>query len=157
MVCTTCLVCRVSSVSGCCNNDLGRPSASSGHMAKLEHSTFLRYLWARQHLVFMQMPWVLWLVGSIVVVMPNFWGFEDCPNAGEVSRTPQCWGYGVVVGKLWDRVRITIMVHGDVPQKAAVALSTCGTRVGEVCLVPVPIGVVLVFTGSNLTICFSSK
>jgi hypothetical protein len=44
------------------------------------------------------------------------------------------------------------MVHRDVPQNGAVALSTCGKEVSKVCLVPVPILVILIFTGSNLTI-----
>jgi hypothetical protein len=42
---TTCIVCLVSTVSGCSKNTLGRASASSGHITKLEQSTFLRYLW----------------------------------------------------------------------------------------------------------------
>ncbi len=42
---TTCLVCLVSSVSGCLKNALRRGSASNGHITKLEQSTFLRYLW----------------------------------------------------------------------------------------------------------------
>ncbi len=46
MICTACLVCLVSTVSGCCENTLGRGSTSSGHITKLEQSTFLRYLWS---------------------------------------------------------------------------------------------------------------
>ncbi len=45
MACTACLVCLVSTVSGHCKNTLGRASTSSGHITKLEQSTFLRYLW----------------------------------------------------------------------------------------------------------------
>ncbi len=44
---TACLVCLVSTVSGGCKNSLGRTSASSRHITKLEQSTFLRYLWVR--------------------------------------------------------------------------------------------------------------
>jgi hypothetical protein len=42
-----CLVCLVSTVSSCHKNTLGRVSASSGHITKLEQSTFLGYLWLR--------------------------------------------------------------------------------------------------------------
>ncbi len=42
---TACLVCLVSTVSGCPKNTLRRASASSGLITKLEQSTFLRYLW----------------------------------------------------------------------------------------------------------------
>ncbi len=42
---TACLVCLVCTVSGRCKNLLGRASISCGHKAKLEQSTFLRYLW----------------------------------------------------------------------------------------------------------------
>jgi hypothetical protein len=42
---TPCFACWVSSVSGHNKNTLGRASASSRHIAKLEQSTFLRYLW----------------------------------------------------------------------------------------------------------------
>jgi hypothetical protein len=45
MACPACLVCLVSTVSGCCKNVLGRGSSSSGHITKLDPSTFLRYLW----------------------------------------------------------------------------------------------------------------
>ncbi len=38
---TTCLVCLLSTVSGCCKITIGRDSASSGYIAKLEQSTFL--------------------------------------------------------------------------------------------------------------------
>jgi len=48
MLYTTCLVCLDSTVSGCCKNALVRVSASSGHITKLEQSTFLRYLWLQQ-------------------------------------------------------------------------------------------------------------
>jgi len=41
MAFTTCLVCLVCTVSGCCKNGLGRTSASSGYITKLEQSTFL--------------------------------------------------------------------------------------------------------------------
>ncbi len=43
MACTACLVCLVSTVSGCHKNILGRASASSRHITKLEQSTFLSY------------------------------------------------------------------------------------------------------------------
>jgi hypothetical protein len=39
---TACLVCLVCTVSGCCKNPLGRGSASSRQITKLEQSTFLR-------------------------------------------------------------------------------------------------------------------
>ncbi len=42
---TACLVCLASTTSGCHKNTFGSASASSGHIAKLEQSTFLRYLW----------------------------------------------------------------------------------------------------------------
>ncbi len=42
---TACLVCLVCAVSGCCENTLVRAIASSGHITKLEQSTFLGYLW----------------------------------------------------------------------------------------------------------------
>ncbi len=42
MVCTAILFCLVNTVSGNCKNTLGRPSASSGHITKLEQSTFLQ-------------------------------------------------------------------------------------------------------------------
>jgi hypothetical protein len=42
---TACPVYLVSTVSGHCKNILGRPSTSTGHIKKLEQSTFLRYLW----------------------------------------------------------------------------------------------------------------
>ncbi len=38
---SACLVCLVSTVSGCCKNTLGRASASSRHITKREQSTFL--------------------------------------------------------------------------------------------------------------------
>jgi hypothetical protein len=38
---TNCLVCLVSTVSGCRKDALGKGSASSGHITKLEQSTFL--------------------------------------------------------------------------------------------------------------------
>ncbi len=41
---STSLVCLVSSVSGRYKNSLGKASASSGHITKLEQSTVLRYL-----------------------------------------------------------------------------------------------------------------
>jgi hypothetical protein len=41
MMHTACLVCMVSTVSGCRKNALGRPSAKSRHITKLEQSTFL--------------------------------------------------------------------------------------------------------------------
>jgi len=41
MVCTACLVCLVSTVSGCHKNAIGRGSATSQHITKLEQSTFL--------------------------------------------------------------------------------------------------------------------
>jgi hypothetical protein len=41
---TACLVCLVSTFSGCYRNVLGGASDSSGHITKLEQSTFLRYL-----------------------------------------------------------------------------------------------------------------
>jgi hypothetical protein len=41
-----CLVCLVSTVSGRCKNTLGRASASSRRITKLEQFTFLRYLWS---------------------------------------------------------------------------------------------------------------
>ncbi len=44
---TACLVCLVSTVSGRCKNALGKRSASSGHITKLEQSPFLRYLWIK--------------------------------------------------------------------------------------------------------------
>ncbi len=56
MACTACLVCLVSSVSGCCNNVLGRGSACSGHITNLEQSAFLRYLWSR--LISDQVAWI---------------------------------------------------------------------------------------------------
>jgi hypothetical protein len=37
----TCLVCLAITVSCCPKNALGRPSASSGHITKLEQSTFV--------------------------------------------------------------------------------------------------------------------
>ncbi len=40
-----CLVCLVSTVSGHFKKALGRGSVSSGHITKLEQSTFLRYQW----------------------------------------------------------------------------------------------------------------
>jgi hypothetical protein len=33
----------------------------------------------------------------------------------------------LVIGLVWDRARITIMVHRYVPQKGAMAISMCGT------------------------------
>jgi hypothetical protein len=42
---TACLVCLVSSVSGCRKNALVRGSACSRCITKLEQSTFLRYPW----------------------------------------------------------------------------------------------------------------
>ncbi len=42
---TACLVSLVSSVSGRSKNALGRGSASSVDITKLEQSIFLRYLW----------------------------------------------------------------------------------------------------------------
>ena len=45
MLHTACLVCLISTVSGCRKNAIGRGSSSSGHIKKLEQSTFLRYLW----------------------------------------------------------------------------------------------------------------
>ncbi len=42
---TACLDCLVSTVSGHSKNTLRRATASSGHISKLEQSTFLRYLW----------------------------------------------------------------------------------------------------------------
>ncbi len=39
------MFCLVSTVSGCCENTLVRAIASSGHITKLEQSTFLGYLW----------------------------------------------------------------------------------------------------------------
>ncbi len=39
------LVCLIRALSGHRKNALGRGSASSRHIAKLEQSTFLRYLW----------------------------------------------------------------------------------------------------------------
>jgi hypothetical protein len=41
MACTACLVCMVTTVCECHKNAVGRGSASSGHIAKLEQSTFL--------------------------------------------------------------------------------------------------------------------
>ncbi len=41
---TICLVCLVHTVSGRHNNTLLRVSNRSGHITKLEHSSFLRYL-----------------------------------------------------------------------------------------------------------------
>ncbi len=38
---TACLACLVSTVSACCKNALGTPSASSKHITKLEQSTLL--------------------------------------------------------------------------------------------------------------------
>ncbi len=57
---TACLVCLVSTVSGCCKNAHGRGSASSSHKTKLEQSTFLRYLWCShiQGLCFRLCAWV---------------------------------------------------------------------------------------------------
>jgi hypothetical protein len=43
---TACLVCLVSTVSGCRKNTLGRARVSIRHITKLEQSTFLKYLWA---------------------------------------------------------------------------------------------------------------
>jgi hypothetical protein len=45
MAYTTYLVGLVSTVSNHCKNELGRDSASSRHIIKLELFTFLRYLW----------------------------------------------------------------------------------------------------------------
>jgi hypothetical protein len=42
---TAFLVCLLSAVSGRCKNTLGRASACSRHIKKLEQSTFLRYLY----------------------------------------------------------------------------------------------------------------
>jgi hypothetical protein len=44
MACTTCLVYLVSTVSGRCKNTLGGASTSNGHITKLAHSTFLKYM-----------------------------------------------------------------------------------------------------------------
>jgi hypothetical protein len=47
MVHIGCLVCLFNTVClmhGCCKNTLGRVGVSSGHITKLEQSTFLRYL-----------------------------------------------------------------------------------------------------------------
>jgi hypothetical protein len=44
MACTTCIVCLVSSVSGCRKNLLEEQALVAG-TKKLEQSTFLRYLW----------------------------------------------------------------------------------------------------------------
>jgi hypothetical protein len=41
MACTACLVCLISTVIDCRKNALGRASASSEHITKLEQSTFL--------------------------------------------------------------------------------------------------------------------
>jgi hypothetical protein len=38
MACTASIVCLFSTVSGCCKNDLGIGSISSGHVTKLEKS-----------------------------------------------------------------------------------------------------------------------
>jgi hypothetical protein len=45
MVRTTCLVCLASTVSGRHKNALGKSSANSKHITKLEQCTFLRYRW----------------------------------------------------------------------------------------------------------------
>jgi hypothetical protein len=45
MACTTCYVFLASTVSHHHKNTLGRASDCSGHITKLEQSTFLRYLW----------------------------------------------------------------------------------------------------------------
>jgi hypothetical protein len=45
---TTCLVCLISTVSGCHKNTLVRASVSSEQITKLEQSTFLRYLWLNE-------------------------------------------------------------------------------------------------------------
>jgi hypothetical protein len=47
MVCTTFLVCLVSTVSGCHKNALGRGNTCIGRITKLEQSTFLGYLWLK--------------------------------------------------------------------------------------------------------------
>ncbi len=41
MACTACLVCMVTTVCGCHKNAVGRGSASSRHIAKLEQSIFV--------------------------------------------------------------------------------------------------------------------
>jgi len=41
MACTVCFVCLVITVSGHWKNALGKGSTSSGHITKLEQSTFL--------------------------------------------------------------------------------------------------------------------
>jgi hypothetical protein len=38
---TACLVCLVTTVSGCCKNTLGRASARRGHVTKLSNLLFL--------------------------------------------------------------------------------------------------------------------
>jgi len=40
MACTPCLVCLISTVSGCCKNALGRGSTSSGHITNLSNLLF---------------------------------------------------------------------------------------------------------------------
>ncbi len=44
---TACLVCLVSTVSGCHKNTLRRANASGGHITKFEQTTFLRYIWCQ--------------------------------------------------------------------------------------------------------------
>ncbi len=51
MSCTACLIHLISTVSGYCINALGRGSASSGHITKLEQSTFPWISMASCHLL----------------------------------------------------------------------------------------------------------
>jgi hypothetical protein len=47
MALTACLVCIVSTVSGRYKNALGKGTASSGHITKLEQSTFLLVIYGK--------------------------------------------------------------------------------------------------------------
>ncbi len=44
---TACLMCLASTVSGRHKNTLGKASANSEHITKLEQYNFLRYLWVK--------------------------------------------------------------------------------------------------------------
>ncbi len=64
MASTECLVCLVNTVGGHCKNALGRGSASSGLITKLEQSTFLRHLCTAHFLS-------LYVYTVISIYMPN--------------------------------------------------------------------------------------
>jgi hypothetical protein len=62
----------------------------------------------------------------IVVVMPTYRGSGYCPNAGvelQNAGVKELLYVVQLVGWFLERVRITIMVHGDALQKGAVAVA----------------------------------